>query len=181
MPAQTGALQLVPPMAMALPLTMRKAPVLGSAAAQTSGTSRSAPVGTPVATCHAGRLNRMLRPPPPAAQPVSDEMVPSAARSSLVPPTAMTAGSVLSYSACSGPVGLCPVSSGLDPASPVDTKMFTPAAASLRKRRCWAATSPSGPPMYCSPRPRLIDSCRRPGLAGRSAMIRSSALSNAEN
>ena len=84
----------------------------------------------------------MLFPPPPLDQPASPATVPSGASFRVVPPTAMTHGSVDSYSAWAGPVALCPVSSGFDPASPVETKTLTPAAASFRNFWCWMATSP---------------------------------------
>src|SRR4051794_8258643 len=102
----------------------------------------------------------MLLPPPPFGQPTSLATAPLAASFSVVPPTATTHGSDDSYSACSGPVEFWPVSSGLDPASPVDTNTLTPAAASFRNFWCWTATSPPGPPRNVSPRPRLIDTCR---------------------
>src|SRR5207249_9952517 len=102
-PAQTGALQLVPPICWTWPLKITNAPVLGSAARLTSGTSRPLPFGTPWAFCHAGRAKKMLRPPPLSGQPDSRWTVPLAASARLVPPTPTTHGSDDEYSACSGP------------------------------------------------------------------------------
>jgi hypothetical protein len=53
----------------------------------------------------------------------------------LVPPTPITKGSEDSYSAWRGPVELCPVPSGFEPASPLETNTFTPAAASRKNNR----------------------------------------------
>src|SRR5207248_11030975 len=112
------------------------APVFGSAAALTSGTSRSAPGGTPGPFCHGGRGKKMLLPPPLLVHATSEETVPLFANDNVVPPTPITLGSDDSYSTCVAPVALCPVSSGFDPASPLDTNTFTPAAASLRSSGC---------------------------------------------
>src|SRR6516165_2466222 len=126
---------------MGFPLNTRKAPSLGSAARLTSGTSRSLPAGTPTPFCHGGRANRTLLPPPPLTQPRSPCTCPFDLSVKVVPPTPTTHGSDDSYSACRGPVGLCPVVSGFDAASPLDTKMLTPAAAKRRNRGCGVATS----------------------------------------
>src|ERR1700730_18440958 len=119
---------------MGCPLNTRKAPPLGSAARLTSGTRRSLPTGIPGPLCHGGGGKRMLLPPPPLAQPRSACTCPFDVSVKVVPPTPTTHGSDDSYSACRGPVGLCPVVSGFDPASPLETKMFTPAAANRRNR-----------------------------------------------
>src|SRR5215469_15805996 len=103
-PAQTGALQLVPPICVTLPCSTRSAPVLGSAAAHTSGTWRALSDGTPAPFCHGGFLKKMLLPPPPLLHPVSLATWPFALKDRVVPPTATTHGSDDSYSACSGPV-----------------------------------------------------------------------------
>src|ERR1700733_5685352 len=79
-PAQTGALQLVPPIPIELPPKTSNAPVFGSAAAHTSGTSRFVPPGIPLPTCQAGRGKNRLTPPPLAVQPVSDVTAPVASR-----------------------------------------------------------------------------------------------------
>jgi hypothetical protein len=173
--AHTGALQLVPPIWVALPWKTRKAPVFGSAARLTSGTSRCVPLGIPAPVCQGGRWNRMLFPPPLPLQPVSLLTLPSAPSRRVVPPTPTTLESDDSYSACRGPVELWPVPSGFEPASPLETNTFTPAAASLRKRPCCAATSSLA--MKVSPRPKLMESCRMLGWVGRSAMMRSRARS----
>src|SRR6516164_1578202 len=107
-PAQTGALQLVPPICRGLPFSTISAPKSGSAVALTSGTSLRLPLIL-VPACHLGRRKYMLMPPPPEDQPPSLATVPSAASSKVVPPTATTHGSVDSYSACSGPVARVPV------------------------------------------------------------------------
>jgi hypothetical protein len=108
------------------------APVSGSAATLTSGTRRTLSADIPGPFCHVGLGKKMLLPPPLPVQPVSSATLPFGVSVKLVPPTAMTHGSEDSYSACTGPVGLCPVSSGFEPASPLDTKTLTPAAASRR-------------------------------------------------
>src|ERR1700738_4284010 len=94
---------------MGFPLNTRKAPSLGSAARLTSGTRRSLPARTPRRLCHGGRGNRMLLPPRPLAQPRSACTCPFDLSVKVVPPTPTTHGSDDSYSACRGPVGLCPV------------------------------------------------------------------------
>src|SRR6185436_8843907 len=123
-PAQTGALQLVPPICCTLPFSTTNAPLLGSAARLTSGTSRLLPAGTPLPFCHGGRGKKMLVPPPLPVHPTSLATVPFAASVSVVPPTPITLGSDDSYSACRGPPALWPVTSGFEPASPLDTKTF---------------------------------------------------------
>src|ERR1700712_5241933 len=131
-PAQTGALQLVPPICTTLPASIKNAPSSGSAVTLTSGTRRLVPFGTELPFCHAGRLKNRLLPPPPLVQPISCETAPLVFSTRLVPPTATTAESDDEYSACVGPPELCPVWSGFEPASPVDTNTLTPAAASWR-------------------------------------------------
>src|SRR5215469_12218497 len=128
--AHTGAAQLVPPTCCGMPFRTTMPPVRGSATRLTSGTRRSLPAGTPVPVCHGGLLNTTLLPPPLPDQPVSLATVPSALSRRLVPPTPTTAGSDASYSTCNGPVEPCPVVSGLEPASPLETNTLTPAAAS---------------------------------------------------
>src|SRR5947209_399216 len=91
-PAQSGALQLVPPIWTVLPWKIRKAPVFGSATAATSGTRRAVP-GSPVLVCQAGRVKKMLLPPPLLTQPVSLETAPLVLRWRVVPPTPTTEGS----------------------------------------------------------------------------------------
>src|SRR5271166_3892566 len=127
--AQVGALQLVPPICCVSPWKMMNAPVSGAATSETSGTSRSVPVGTPVPVCHGGREKKMLFPPPLPIQPISSATAPARLSVKLVPPTATTYGEVDWNSACKGPSELCPVSPGVEPASPVDTKTLTPRAA----------------------------------------------------
>src|SRR5471032_1819112 len=106
------------------------APSLGSAVRLTSGTSRLVPLGTPGPVCQTGRGNKTLLPTPPSAQPVSSATLPSAAKARVVPPTPITHGSDDENSACRGPSESCPVLSGFDPASPLETNTLTPAAAS---------------------------------------------------
>src|ERR1041385_5914797 len=96
-PAQTGALQLVPPICSTLPLTTRNAPVLGSATRLTSGTSRCVPESIPFPVCHEGRVNRILLPPPLPAHAVSLATPPVPVRTRRVPPTPTTAVSEASY------------------------------------------------------------------------------------
>jgi hypothetical protein len=91
----------------------------------------------------------------------SSATLPFGARTKLVPPTPMTHESDDAYSAWRGPSPPCPVLSGFDPASPLDTNTFTPAAASRRNFWCWVRTSPPG--IKVSPKPKLMDSCRIPG------------------
>src|ERR1700751_828688 len=112
-----GALQLVPPIPIVRPWNTSRAPVLGSAAEHTSGTNRCVPGDTPDPTCHVGREKNRLLPPPLPVQPFSLVTAPAALRCKLVPPTPITVGSEASYSAWRGPVGLCPVLSGFEPAS----------------------------------------------------------------
>src|SRR5947209_15438595 len=119
-PAHIGALQLVPPIWTTFPWKMRKAPLLGSAARLTSGTSRSLPGGTPIPFCHGGRPKKTLLPPPLPDQALSAATPPLAVSVRDVPPTPTTLGSDDSYSACVGPFAPCPVTSGFDPASPLE-------------------------------------------------------------
>src|SRR4051794_6135370 len=119
----------------------------------------------------------MLAPPPLPLQAVSSVTFRLEDSCRDVPPTPTTALSEASYSAWRGPLDEWPEESGLEPASPLETKTLTPAAASFRNFWCWVATSPEGPPRNFSPRPRLIESWRMPGWAGRSAMMRSRARS----
>src|SRR4051812_38276563 len=98
-PAQTGALQLVPPNCTAAPCNITSAPVLGAAARLTSGTRRMAPGGTPGPICQLGRAKKMLVPPPLPGQPVSLATAPLACRLRTVPPTPTTNGSDDSNSA----------------------------------------------------------------------------------
>src|SRR6266404_3256095 len=105
-PAQVGALQLVPPIWLTCPFKKTKAPLLGSAARLTSGTSRLVPAGTPPPVCHTGRSKKILVPPPLPDHAVSDETPPLAVSVSRVPPTPITLKSEDSYSAWSGPFEL---------------------------------------------------------------------------
>src|SRR5580658_7966664 len=102
----------------------------------TSGTSRDLPEGTPGPVCQGGLVKEALFPPPPLVHPTSVATVPSAASVRLVPPTETTQGSEDSYSTCRGPSDPCPVWSGFDPASPLETNTFTPRAASWRNFWC---------------------------------------------
>ena len=80
--------------------------MFGSATRLMSGTNRRSALLaalTVIPFCHAGRLKKMLVPPPLPLQPVS-VTVPLAVIFSVVPPTPITALSDDSYSACSGPV-----------------------------------------------------------------------------
>src|ERR1700728_4709539 len=123
-PAQTGALQLVPPNSPGncLPFRIKKTPSAGSAVRLTSGTSRFVPEVMPEPTCQTGRLIDLLFPPPLPDQPLSSETVPLAARTRVVPPTPMTFGSDAAYSTWRGPSEFWPVESGFEPASPLETK-----------------------------------------------------------
>src|SRR5262249_6368827 len=114
-PAHTGALQLVPPICSTWPCNTIRAPSSGSAVPLTSGTRRSFPAGTPGPFCHEGRLKKMLLPPPALGQALSEATSPVWRRNKLVPPTPITHGSDASYSACVGPVALCPLMSGFEP------------------------------------------------------------------
>src|SRR5262245_12686677 len=89
-PAQTGALQLVPPSWDTCPWKTREAPLSGSAVTLTSGTSRSLPGGTPAPVCQTGRGNRELLPPPLPVQAISPVTEPLGASVRLVPPTPIT-------------------------------------------------------------------------------------------
>jgi hypothetical protein len=76
-----------------------------------------------------------LMPPPLLAHPDSVATPPFTESVKLVPPTPITKGLEDPYSAWRGPVELCPVSSGFEPASPQETNTFTPAAASRKNNR----------------------------------------------
>src|SRR5260370_38174193 len=97
-PAQPGALQLVPPICVTCPWNTRKAPLLGSAARLTSGTSRLVPAGTPAPVCQTGRLKKILVPPPLPAHATSEATVPFSASPNLCPPTPITLAQADSYS-----------------------------------------------------------------------------------
>src|SRR3977135_569225 len=105
-PAQTGALQLVPPICDDCPRNTTKAPLFGSAARLTSVSNRFVPGGTPGPVCHMGRSKKILVPPPLLVHAVSDCAAPVSASVNLVPPTPTTVESDDSYSAWSGPFEL---------------------------------------------------------------------------